>query len=323
MSGALMLRSSVNRWSVPVCAASLVLLALIAPIGFGGGAWSKALENAFHVPLFAAIAVGVLWWWHAKSRELHTRHYLGAFLFAVALGAITEIAQSFTATRHPEWVDLLNDVCGAALGLSVFALFDSRKVILRSTRRTLKLTIVVTTIVLVTPLLQVGYLYWQQWRQLPNLVTWNSTAGYYSVTATSADLNVVELLRWGKEGELAMQVTPLRDGRWASLLIEEPWADWSAYSQLAIDVVNPGKQPIELLVRINDQQHNNDFDDRFNKSYALAPLTRTTLQLPLSAVKSAPAKRQMDMRAISRVVLFQDADRAAYVLYVCAVRLVP
>lgn len=318
-----MIRGNVTRWSVPLLAAVMVLLALVAPIGLGLGAWSSALENAFHAPLFAAIAVGVLWWWHAKSRELHTRHYVGAFLFAVTLGAMSEIAQSFTATRHPEWIDLINDVCGAVLGLSVFALFDSRKTILKSTRRTLRLIIVVAAVVIFTPLLHVGFLYWQQWRQLPDLVTWESATGHHSVAATSAELSVVQLLRWGDGDELAMQVTPLRDGRWASLLIEEPWADWSHYSQLAVEVVNPNDRPIELLLRINDRAHSDEFDDRYNTSFTLPPSKRTTILVPLSEVKLAPANRPMEMRNISRVVLFQDAEQGAFVMYVVSVRLVP
>jgi hypothetical protein len=126
----------------------------------------------------------------------------------------------------------------------------------------------------------------------------------------------------GAEGNLAMHVSPLHESRWVGISIEEPWPDWSQYSKLAIEVVNPNDAPVSLSLRIDDRQHNHKYEDRFNRRFDVAPLVHTTLAIPLVDVQAAPKLRQLDLTQVALVILFQDADLSALPIYICDVRLV-
>jgi uncharacterized protein YfiM (DUF2279 family) len=309
-------------WLAPLIGVGLVLLVLVAPIGLGSTAFSRALENAAHAPLFALIAVALLIWLrHLNWPPASVRQYLLALAGAVALGGFGEIAQSFTASRHAEWIDLVNDLLGAAAGLSLYALYDKRLVLNAVLRRALLFVVVVALLAVAAPVARLSFMYWQRWQQLPALATWESQAGHHFVISDSAELKVIATPLCAN-ASAALQVSPLGTSRWVGATIDEPWPDWSSYSQLAIEVANPNDKPLDVVLRINDGAHTNEFDDRFNRSFAVAPHARATLQVPLSEVQAAPKTRQLDLKNVTRLVLFQDAERDAQTMYVCGVRLI-
>jgi hypothetical protein len=309
-------------WLLPVIGVAAVLLLLLAPIGFGSSEFSRAAENFCHAPLFALVAIGCLIW----LRNCHwptslVGQYLAALLFAVLLGAIGEIAQSFTVTRDAEWFDLGNDFLGAGTGLCIYRLYD-RQHPLRTKPWVAVCCVFVLTVLLVAPLGQTAFMYWQRWRQLPELATWGSPAGYHFVKPGSAALRVARLPLWSSgSNEIALEVRPLPEDRWVGTTIDEPWPDWSDYSQLVIDVVNPNDVPLSLIIRVHDRAHNNEYADRFNRRFEIAPRQRVTLSTALTDVRAAPKSRQLDLTHIAGIVIFQDAQRGASSFYICSVRL--
>jgi hypothetical protein len=314
-------RSAYIKWWLMPLVGSGTLLLLVAPIGLGSGAFARALENSAHAPLFALIAVVLLIWLRYLNWPIAcVRQYLLALAGAVALGGIGEIAQSFTASRHAEWIDLVNDLLGAAAGLSLYALYDKRLVLNAFRRRALLFVVVAALLAVAAPVAQLSFMYWQRWQQLPALATWQSQAGHHFVISDSAELTVIAAPLCASS-EAALQVSPTGASRWVGVTLEEPWPDWSSYSQLAIDVANPNDRPLEVVLRINDQLHNNDYDDRFNRGFDIPAHARTTLQIPLSDIQAAPKTRQLDLNNVTRLVLFQDASRRAQTMYVCGVRL--
>ena len=57
------------------------------------------------------------------------------------------------------------------------------------------------------------------------------------------------------------------------------------------------------MLRIDDQQHNQAYSDRFNRSLTLMP-GRNRIKIPLSRVVQAPAGRDMDIKHIAGLALF-------------------
>lgn len=317
-------RSALSHWLYPVVVVATVSLLLLTPIGFGSTEFAHVFENACHAPLFAVVAMGLALWLQRCNWPRRTfGQYLCALFLAVLLGGGGEIAQSFTGSRDAEWVDVGNDFLGAMAGLCLYALYDRRQVLGPRAKRTLCVSILMVAILVALPIGLTSLAYWQRWRQLPQLVSWSSSAGFHFVTANSAVLHVEALPRpSGAGGNLAMHVSPLREGRWAGISIEEPWPDWSQYSRLAVEVVNPNEIPVAVILRVNDRDHNNTYDDRFNRRFDIAALTRTTLTISLVEVQAAPKLRQLDLKKIALVVLFQDAERGALPFYVGNVSLI-
>lgn len=311
------------HWFFPAVVAAMLSL-LIAPIGLGRSELARAVEDAMHAPLFAVVAVvSLVWLRRVKPMESFAREYLRALTVAVALGALGEIAQSMTASRHAEWSDLAYDILGAMAGLCVFALFDTRRRLRTRVRRTLVLVVAMSAVIVSIPVVEAGAYRWYSWRQLPELATWHSRLGHHFVSAGGSVATVVFTPEpWSRQGcDVSMHFSPDGPDRWPGLTIEEPTPDWRPYARLSVDIVNPNDAPLRLALRVNDWRHNNDYRDRYNGTFEVGPRERTTISVPTAAIATAPASRPMDMANISRVVMFQDAERGARAFYLCSVRL--
>ena len=74
--------------------------------------WTALLETWAHLIAFTLLAF--------LAALARTRKPLWLIVVAlIAYAAATEIIQGFTATRTPEWKDLIQDVIGVALGTSL------------------------------------------------------------------------------------------------------------------------------------------------------------------------------------------------------------
>jgi nitroreductase len=77
---------------------------------------SPSLQNALHVPAYAALA----WAWHWALRawlRVSGAQAIGACAIASAYGVFDEWHQSFVPGRYASFTDVVLDVAGAALGI--------------------------------------------------------------------------------------------------------------------------------------------------------------------------------------------------------------
>jgi VanZ family protein len=312
--------------SSPISAALLILAAvavlLLAPIGLGPREYAGTIQDLLHAPLFAVIAIalrGVL-----AQRLPRGPAYLFSFAGAVAVGIASEVAQSFTASRHPELVDVAIDAAGAAGGLCWHAARDKTLRLSRRRKRGLRAVVALVAVLLFIPLARTGMHYLQLRWQLPELATWRSTLGYHFAQGINAEIvTMVVPLQWSKTGEAALHVTPTGVGRYGGVGLDETWPDWSDYSGLEIELINPNSRDLELTLRVEDELHDNDYSDRYNRSFVVPAGQRMTMSVAIDDIRHAPAARQMEMDRIRRVVLFQDIQRGQLAHYVCKIRLTP
>jgi hypothetical protein len=84
--------------------------------------------------------------------------------------------------------------------------------------------------------------------------------------------------------------------------------NWQGYSWFEFQAYNPQTVPVVLTVRIHDKKHETSpaqlYNDRFNKSFSLAPQSWTTIAISLKEVRHAPATRRMDMEHIQSIGFF-------------------
>jgi VanZ family protein len=320
------------RLGIPVLCLLSVVGLLVAPIGMGSSQWERTLNDAAHAPLFALAALVALYWLRRFANLSHIATYSAAFLLAVMLGAAGEAAQWFGGARQAQWHDLVNDGVGALAALSIRAAFDASWALSLRVRLLWLFVAGAGIVFAVMPTVQSARHYLVRWQQLPALVDWRSDDGYHFVSAVAAQVLVTAPpAPWrhsGRNGscELSMYVQPGAGGdeatRYAGITIEEPWPDWSMYSAVQIELVNPNEVPAKLTLRIDDRAHNNRQVDRLNMPLSVAPKTRELFTVPMATVRDAPRDRDMDLTRIAKLILFQDAERGAVPLYVCAVTLV-
>lgn len=101
----MMQRLSIWTWAFVVCAVAVLVLALMpAPPSVITTGWDKSNH---------LLAFGAMTWLGCKAFPQRIAPLL---LGLLAYGVLIEILQSFTPNRSAEWVDLLADCFGIALG---------------------------------------------------------------------------------------------------------------------------------------------------------------------------------------------------------------
>src|SRR5262245_41348432 len=280
---------TLKRGAIALAATGIPLVTVVfAPVP-GHRRWIGAVHNAAHAPIFGCIAVLLLVVIreHAQLTLLTVkRQYLLAFGAAALLGIATELAQIPTG-RDASTGDALNDMLGAIAFLAVFSAVDPRA---RGARTLRALAIVAAVLILAipaAPVVRAGIKYQQRDHRFPALAEFSHGYDRFFIMQQWSVFEAAQLPRpWAADaGEVAMHVRFLA-GPYPGMEFIEPSPDWSGYSTLALDVTNPTSQPLQLLLRVHDDAHDNQLDDRFNRLLNVPPSTRTVLRIALSEIRS-------------------------------------
>jgi VanZ family protein len=281
----------------------------------------RTLHDFAHAPIFGSISLLLLFaiGSHEKLKQLPLwTQYLGAFVIAGALGALTEIAQ-IPVGRDASWMDLRSDMLGAGGFLGLFTAFDAR---LRR-RAIITICAVAGTGLLAihsVPLATAVNAYVHRERAFPVLADFKQRIDPYFIKSQWAALDLMPLPKpWAaRPGELAMRVT-FATGPWPGVDFPEPSPDWSGYRTLALDITNPAATELMLRLRVHDVYHDNRVEDRFNRTLQIPPMTRTVLRIPIADIQSAPQTRSMDLRQIADYLLFRSSESQVGEMYVAGV----
>jgi hypothetical protein len=276
--------------------------------------WRRALQDAGHGPVFAGIAIVLLLLRPAPAGE-HVRswsQYRGAFVAALVLGVLTELAQRWLPGRSASLQDVLHDAAGAALGLCLAWWVEWRRCDRTGTSAPLKaagpwvlLVAMSAVAVLAWQPLQVARAYAARHAAFPTLLPLGAVADASFATAHRAVLSHGPLPpRFRREGDSDSIRLDFAAGARPGLRLFEPAPDWRAHQVLAIDLTNPGVAPVFLTVRVLDSSHDWTHPDRFNQQVEIPPSTRVTLRLSLAAIAESPRGRRMDLAAIADLMLF-------------------
>jgi hypothetical protein len=111
-------------------------------------------------------------------------------------------------------------------------------------------------------------------------------------------------LLWQADDALFARFSYRQGGRYAGLVVHEPLPDWTGWNRLELDVENLQAEELPLVVRVHDRRHNHRYRDRYNDTFAVPPLARQTLRIPLERIRTMPASRQLDLREVDAIVVF-------------------
>lgn len=302
---------------------AVILLAAVVFVPVPGrGQWLKVLQDFGHAPAFGCIALATLFWVRTSRTRANASawsQYFIAFAVAVTLGGLTELAQ-FVVKRDPSWYDLRSDVMGAAAFLGLAAAFDSR--LRHFTKIGGMLLAVVLLVVHSLPAITMGRAYERREAIFPALAGFADRRDVYFLKPQWSTIEIAALppVYASSKGEMGLHVT-LLGGDWPGVDFYEPAPDWRGFRTLSMDIVNPTDQPLHLTIRIHDTHHNNEFTDRFNRKFEVAPHARSTVRLPVIDIESAPQSRRMDLQQMADFLIFRGPDATATEFYVVSVRL--
>ena len=130
---------------------------------------------------------------------------------------------------------------------------------------------------------------------------------------------------WSIRGSASMRVQGSAGTEYPGTSLQWPMENWSEFSALEMDVLNPGDKPLTLRINIADRLHaasGNAETDRFRTSAELPSATHVHVRIELADVRNAPASRRMDMTRIASLNLFIVRPESDVVFMVDNVRLV-
>jgi VanZ family protein len=278
-----------------ILVAILALAALLVPLP-ADSRLDRALMDLVHAPLFALLAAGLYVLLGGSRVGGPISRGASAFLVVTLFGALAELGQALTG-RSASWADLAADACGAAAGIALAAAWSSRE---RAAQ--------VGLVLLGLAGLGLGVYrgsatiadVYRQHAELPRLASFERQR---------------ELDRWypheaygwrmgqhATEGDWSLELQ-LLPGQYPGITLWCPPPDWSIYESLALDVALDQGPPLDLVVKIQDRRHNNDYRDRFNGMFHLQP-GKQTLRISLADVQSAPDSRLMRLDEIAALSLF-------------------
>ena len=96
--------------------------------------------------------------------------------------------------------------------------------------------------------------------------------------------------------------------------------DWRDYSVLSFEIYVTGGKPLKITVRIDDETHNETFEDRYNGKFVLHP-GLNEITIPLKVILHAPKGREMDPQAINFFCIFSYNLKKKQTLYIDNIKL--
>lgn len=303
----------------------ITIMLLFAAVVFspksGDWLWSRRLHDFAHGPTFGCVAVLVLLRLRAGCRFSRIpvgQQYAIAFIVAVALGALAEIAQ-FISRRDPSWSDVATDALGATTFLLACAAFDSRVTV--AVRRLVACICIGAAVVLLTPMISTAVAYVQRTTAFPVLADITRGIGGEFWTTRLVETYVDDIPRtWSATRERGMFIEFL-PGRWQGIDLREPPVNWSGYDALVVDLINPTAQNLEVVLRVEDRAHDGRYADRYNGELDIPPQTRSVFRIPLVDIEAAPRDRKLQLSNVNRIMLFRRDSSQASSMYLVAMRL--
>jgi hypothetical protein len=110
---------------------------------------------------------------------------------------------------------------------------------------------------------------------------------------------------WERAGDRPRTRLLMETGEYPGFAVNEPYPDWRGWDRLVIPVYNPSERPLDVVVRVDDEAHRGDRDDRYNGVFTLGA-GAGLLKIPLADIRSAPAYRELDLSAVRRIVFFTE-----------------
>ena len=91
--------------------------------------------------------------------------------------------------------------------------------------------------------------------------------------------------------------------------------NWEGFENLYISVFLNEEGPLDLVCRVHDSHHSNEYTDRFNKKFILVK-GWNDLVISLTDIQRAPVNRQMDMSTIENLKLFVVRQKKEKIIYI-------
>lgn len=95
----------------------------------------------------------------------------------------------------------------------------------------------------------------------------------------------------------------LPSGRYPGFELRYFPRDWRGMRALRLLIINPSPDPMDLTVRIDDVSYRQRLDDRYNRSFSLAP-GPNRIEIPLANLAFSPRHRRFDLSRVFALLVY-------------------
>ena len=269
-------------------------------------------HDFLHVPGLAAVTALLLVAWplpHDASRSRQLIRLAVVFAAAVGIGVLVELLQAAIG-RRVSVGDIARDAGGAGAAVLVAASFHARR--RPASRWALRLAALALAAAFAPPTVKA-------------LIDERRASRQFPILAAFTHPDELGRFEWSgaTPGPLARdRVLPLTfwPGRYPGFVLRYFPHDWRGFRRLVVTATNPDPRPLSLVVRIDDERHNQEYTDRYNGRFMMGP-GRDEIRVSLEAVETAPRGRTLDLSRVSEVVIFSPGLREPRVLRLESIRL--
>lgn len=282
----------------------------------------REIQNAGHAVFFGILSLLLLGLSiRFPGTEIKKRywHYLISLVLTAILGAISEYAQ-IAGPRDADLWDLVRDIAGAVAFLGFYMVFDKQMAIIwRKWGRKIGFMVLAGALLAIlatfTPVALWGGAYLHRNRAFPAILGFESFWERKFLKLQDTQLAIVSPPHGWKanQGDSVGELT-FQPSTYPGFVIEEPYPNWVDYKFLSFEVYSELETTINISLRIDDIHHNGLYDDRFTRIFAINPGVNEIV-VSLNDVKYAPARRTMNMSAISAFYLYAYKPGKTIVLY--------
>lgn len=269
----------------------------------------REIYNFGHTPLFIIIAFSTC---YIASNYIRRKKLMlsSVFLACLVYGGLVEILQQYVG-REASWLDFIFDTIGTVIGILLYAafyLYNKKRLLL------IALSVILLALALTKPL-SFFYSINKTNKNFPLLFDGEHIFSKRSISAINATTTIKKSAKeWKSNPSNILSIHFLRHQSSGVSLIQTQ-QDWSTYSYFMMDVYNPNHYAINIVLRIHDQQHNNQYHDRFNHTYTIHP-GYSKIQLLVDYIEKQPAHRRINLHKVAGVILFIPASSNEHTLYI-------
>lgn len=269
-----------------------------------------------HIALFFLWTYALILTWKGFARKPFQMQFILILLIALFVGLSIEWAQSLFQRTFSIDDTVKNIVGGAA---AVVFLSPTRITLSRTRLRAIQIIVCLSLVLVTYPFVRVltdEVIARAQFPTLSSFETPFEMHRWQSRSVMAIDQETV------KEGRASLKVS-LTTERYSGAGLEHFPSDWRGYKYLHISIFNASREPLTIVVRVNDVQHRRSkqsYSDRFNRQFVLG-YGWNDIDIPLEDIASAPKNRVMNLRSIRDIVIFASNLKAPKVIYVDDVRL--
>jgi hypothetical protein len=305
-----------RKWHAWGVVAACMAAAIFAPGPDRFQRSAISFHDFLHVPGFAIVTSALYFALPPMPGVSRNGQRLMTALLAVALGALVELVQMIGG-GSAELGDVVRDAGGAAIAtLLTYAVDHGRR---RRVRWSAGIVALGMAAAFLSPTIADLIDEAEARRQFPVLADFRRSSELnrfrFSREARASLVTVESPERSARALRLA-----LAPGVYPGLSFQFFPRDWRGWREFILVCTHQGTAPLRLTLRIDDMGHNENYADRYNRSFDMYP-GHNVIRVPLREVEVAPAGRMFDLGHVRSVVLFAYRLQEERELLIHSVRL--